>query len=87
MIPIITLDKSELQAIVLLKRMPEFKIFYDVLKRSMNLLCVAGVSIKEETQTRWNQGRAQELIDIVTKINTADEELPRFKEKARQHVE
>uniref|UniRef100_A0A6H2A3A6 Uncharacterized protein n=1 Tax=viral metagenome TaxID=1070528 RepID=A0A6H2A3A6_9ZZZZ len=87
MIAIISLDKQELQAIVLLKRVPEFKSFLDVLNRSIATLSYSNAMTKDEVISRWNQGRLQELIDITNKIKTADEELHAFKTEARQHVE
>ena len=83
----ISLDKSELQAIVILKRIPEFKQFIDVLSRSISAMSIANAMVKDEVISRWNQGRLQELIDITNKIRTSDEELHAFRTEARQHVE
>jgi hypothetical protein len=83
----ITLDKQEIQAIVILKRVPEFKVFLDVLGRSISNLSYSNAMVKDEVISRWNQGKLQELIDITSKIKTADEELHAFRSEARQHVE
>ncbi len=72
---------------MILKRNPDFKIFLDALNRSMTTLFVSNAITKEETVMRWNQGKAQELIDIINKIKNADEELRSFRPEARQHVE
>ena len=87
MIAIITLDKSELQAIVILKRTPEFKTLLDIFNRSINTLAITNAMMKDEVVSRWNQGRIQELLDILNKIKTADEELHAFNKEARTHVE
>lgn len=87
MITIIILDKQEIQAIVILKRTPEFKILLDIFNRSINTLAITNAMTKDEVISRWNQGRVQELLDIVNKIKTADEELHAFNKEARTHVE
>jgi hypothetical protein len=83
----IQLDKNELQAIIILKRNPEFKIFLDIFNRSVGALSIINASLKDEVSVRWNQGRIQELLEIIRKIKTADEELHEFRTEARQHVE
>jgi hypothetical protein len=83
----ITLDKSELQAIVLLKRIPEFKAFLDILNREASTLSYSSAVIKDEVVMRWTQGKFQEVMDLINRIKTADEELHSFRPEARKHVE
>jgi hypothetical protein len=83
-----TLDKQELQAIVVLKRTPDFKTFLDILNKSVNVLFISNASQKDEIVARWNQGRTQEILDILNKIKNADEDLRNYKEsEARRHIE
>jgi hypothetical protein len=72
---------------MLLKRAPEFKIFLDILNRSINHISITNAICKDDTVMRWNQGRAQELLDIIKVIKNADEELHAFKSEARKHIE
>jgi hypothetical protein len=81
--PIISLDKQELQAIVILKRTPEFKQFIGVLTRELNTVSIKNATIKDDVHMRWNQGHAQILLEILTKIKTADEDLHAFNTVAR----
>lgn len=83
----IQLDKQELQAIMVLKMIPEFKIFVDILNKESSNLSYSCASTKDEILLRWNQGRYQEILDILTKIKTADEELRSYRTEARKHVE
>jgi hypothetical protein len=81
------LDKSDLQCIVILKRTPEFPQFMEILNQSLKELALVTTTIKDDVVLRWNQGKSQELLDIIRKIKSADEELHAFKTEARQHIE
>ncbi len=83
----IALDKNDLQTLVILKRTQEWPRFMDILSRSISVLTIANATIKDEVQLRWNQGKVQELLDIIRQIKTSDEELHKFKTEARQHIE
>jgi hypothetical protein len=84
----ISLDKSELQAIVILKRSPEGKTFIDALNRSANFLSLQNASQRDDVQSRWTQGRVQELLDILNKIKNAEEDLRTINpQEARRHIE
>lgn len=82
----ITLDKQDIQNIVLLRRYPEFEKFIALLNRSAEVLAIANAAIKDDTLVKWNQGRVQELIDILKVIRNANEDLQNFKTEARKHV-
>jgi hypothetical protein len=83
----ISLDKQELQSIMLLKTNPDFKVFLDIIVRSITHLSILNASIKDDTLNKWNQGRIQELLDIQKVIKTCNEELHAFRAEARKHVE
>lgn len=83
----ITLDKQELQAIVVLKRIPEFKQFVDMMTREATNLSYSSAIAKDEIVMRWTQGKFQGLTELLNKIKTADEELHAFRSEARKHVE
>jgi hypothetical protein len=82
----IPLDKQELQTIVILKRVPEFKQFIDILNKSLNALSLKNATVNDEILVRWNQGRIQELLDITKQIKSADEELHSVSKEARKYV-
>ena len=81
----ISLDKIDIQNIVILKRYPEFVRFTSLLERAATTLSVKNATIREDIFIHWNQGRVQELLDILNKIRTAEEDLKQFS-KAPQAV-
>lgn len=83
----IALDKQELQAIVILKRIPEFKVFLDFLGREATNLSYSSAVAKDDIVMRWTQGKFQGLSELLNRIKTADEELHAFSKEARKHVE
>jgi hypothetical protein len=83
----ISLDKHDIQNIVLLLRYQEFIKFIELLNKSANALAIGNAAIKDETLAKWNQGRIQELLDILKIIRSASEDLKGFKTEARKHVE
>jgi hypothetical protein len=83
----IQLEKQELQALVILKRVPEYKTLSDILEKRIRTISLANAIIKDDIQARWNQGRVQELLDLLKMFKTADEELHLFKSEARKHIE
>jgi hypothetical protein len=76
----ITPEKRDLQDIAILKRVPEFMRFIDMLNKSTNFLAISNASIKDETQMHWNQGKIQELLSILKTVKNAEEELRQFKD-------
>jgi len=79
----IKLTQQELHAVQLLRTNPEFKIFLDVLNRSAIIAAAQSATIKDEVIMRWNQGRYQELDEILKVVKTSDEELRAFRSSAR----
>ncbi len=76
----ISLDKRDLQDIVILKRVPEFTRFIDIINKSINVLAIGNATIKDEVQVHWNQGKIQELLSVLKVVKNAEEELRQFKD-------
>ncbi len=83
----ILLDKHDLQVIVSLRRNADFIQFIEILNRSANAIAIGNAKIRSEVSTRWNQGRRQELLDILNKIEKADEDFKQYRKEARKFVE
>ena len=80
----IQLDRQALQNIVILKRNPEFIAFLLLLERAKIAIALSNSRMSDEVMCRWNQGRVQELDDILTKIKTSDEDLKNFNTAPRK---
>ena len=83
----ICLDKHDLQVIVLLRRNPDFVKFIEILNKAAHAVAIGNAQIKDEVISRWNQGRLQELLDILKIIKNADEDMQGLRTEARRHVE
>ncbi|MDD4877397.1 MAG: hypothetical protein PHQ86_09825 [Dehalococcoidales bacterium] len=78
----VKLTQQELHSITILRTNPDFKVFLDVLNRSAIIAAAQSATIKDEVIMRWNQGRYQELDEILKVVKTSDEELRAFKSSA-----
>jgi hypothetical protein len=83
----ISLDKQELQVLVSLRRNSDFIKFIEILNRSANALAIGNALTKDDVLTRWNQGKIQELLEILKAIKNADEDLSGYNAPARKHIE
>ncbi len=83
----IKLDKQAIQNLVILKRSPEFVTFMNLLEKSKIALALSNARCADDITCRWNQGRIQELDDILSKIKTSDEDLLAFREAPRKNID
>jgi hypothetical protein len=78
------LERSELEAVIRINANPDFQIFTGIIKDSAYELAIKNSNIQDETQLRWNQGRTQELLDILKKIRDAGEDLDYLRKQVRK---
>lgn len=80
----ISIDKNDIQNIVILKRVPEFKKLMELIKRRITELSIKNAVIKDEVLMHWNQGRVQELLDIIKEVESADENLRSYNQAPKR---
>lgn len=76
------LNRSELETIIKLSAHEEFENFLAILRDSSYLLSVVNSRLKDEVEVRWNQGRVQELLDILKIISEARVDLELLKKQS-----
>lgn len=59
---------KQLEAISALSSDPRFLVFIDWIRESENMIMRGNLNIKEELQLRWNQGKLQNMNDILKAI-------------------
>ena len=69
MIPSIT--QKEAQAFLRLQNNEDFKIIKSYLIMAKNKVAYDGMSVKDETLTKWYQGSHQTLDSLIEKIDNA----------------
>ena len=78
------LERSELESLVSISGNIDFIAFINILKETAHEIAIKNSSVIEEVQFRWNQGRIQEILDILKKIRDASEELEYTRKQARK---
>lgn len=78
------LERSELEAIIAINSNPDFQTFLGIIKDSAYELAIKSSSITDEIQLRWNQGKTQELLDILKKIRDASGDLEYLRKQVRK---
>ena len=64
----LAMTDKQLRSVTTLKGSEQFDDLMEWLKTSMDDIAYNSISIENETQLRWNQGKMQILLDIQTKI-------------------
>jgi hypothetical protein len=59
---------KQLEAISALSSNPNFSIFIEWIRESEHVTMRSSLNIKEELQLRWNQGKLQNMNDILKAI-------------------
>lgn len=63
-----TMNVNELELVLRLSVNEDFVKFLEILRDSSYILGVTGAKMKDEVECRWNQGRMQELLDIIKTV-------------------
>jgi len=69
------LNIKEVELFIRLSNDPDFREFLSIVKESVLILGTINAKIKDETELRWNQGRMQELLDILKKVSDSISDL------------
>jgi len=69
------LNIKEVELFIRLSNDPDFREFLSIVKESVLMLGTINAKIKDETELRWNQGRMQELLDILKKVSDSISDL------------
>ncbi len=72
------LERRELEAINRMHGLEDFQTFITILKDSATELSLLNSKVESDVQTRWNQGKVQELLDILKKIDDTTYNLERI---------
>jgi C4-dicarboxylate transporter len=78
------LERPELEALVSISGNIDFITFTNILKETAHEIAIKNSTIIEEVQFRWNQGRVQEILDILKKIRDAKDELEYTRKQVRK---
>lgn len=78
------LNREDMEVILRLKTQEDFILFLGILKESTHLLGIANGLLRDEIDVRWNQGKMQELLDIIKKINDTDTDLEYMRKQAKR---
>lgn len=69
------LTANELEVVLRLSLNEDFIKFMEIIRDSSFMLGVNNSKIKDEVEVRWNQGRMQELLDLIKLVKDCKTDL------------